>query len=130
MKPARQLLVVDDELDVREMLAVLLTRHGFEVRTAAGGMEALVLAQEKLPDLILLDIMMHDMDGWEVLKLLQLDEATQRVPVVILSARAEPRDRIRGLQEGAVDYLAKPVAIEEVVARIESILGEGRAENP
>nr|HPK66370.1 response regulator [Thermoanaerobaculia bacterium] len=61
---------------------------------------------------------------------LQLDEATQRVPVVILSARAEPRDRIRGLQEGAVDYLAKPVAIEEVVARIESILGEGRAENP
>ncbi|MBP8846442.1 MAG: response regulator, partial [Thermoanaerobaculia bacterium] len=80
--------------------------------------------------LILLDIMMHDMDGWEVLKLLQLDEATQRVPVVILSARAEPRDRIRGLQEGAVDYLAKPVAIEEVVARIESILGEGRAENP
>ncbi|MBP7756073.1 MAG: response regulator [Thermoanaerobaculia bacterium] len=130
MKPARQLLVVDDELDVREMLAVLLTRHGFEVRTAAGGMEALVLAQERLPDLILLDIMMHDMDGWEVLKLLQLDEATQRVPVVILSARAEPRDRIRGLQEGAVDYLAKPVAIEEVVARIESILGEGRAENP
>jgi len=122
--------VVDDELDVREMLAVLLTRHGFEVRTAAGGMEALVLAQERLPDLILLDIMMHDMDGWEVLKLLQLDEATQRVPVVILSARAEPRDRIRGLQEGAVDYLAKPVAIEEVVARIESILGEGRAENP
>ncbi|MBP8846020.1 MAG: response regulator, partial [Thermoanaerobaculia bacterium] len=92
MKPARQLLVVDDELDVREMLAVLLTRHGFEVRTAAGGMEALVLAQERLPDLILLDIMMHDMDGWEVLKLLQLDEATQRVPVVILSARAEPRD--------------------------------------
>ncbi len=130
MKPARQLLVVDDELDVREMLAVLLTRHGFAVRTAAGGMEALVLAQERLPDLILLDIMMHDMDGWEVLKLLQLDEATQRVPVVILSARAEPRDRIRGLQEGAVDYLAKPVAIEEVVARIESILGEGRAENP
>ena len=94
------------------------------------GLDALDAVQKSRPDLILLDIMMHDMDGWEVLKLLQLDEATQRVPVVILSARAEPRDRIRGLQEGAVDYLAKPVAIEEVVARIESILGEGRAENP
>lgn len=124
MSPKRRLLVVDDEQDVREMLALVLGRRGFGVQTAADGMEALVLAQSAPPDLILLDVMMRDMDGWEVLKLLQLEEVTRRVPVVILSARAEPRDKIRGLQEGAVDYLTKPFAIDEVVARVESILGE------
>lgn len=124
MSPGRRLLVVDDEQDVRDLLAMVLARHGFAVRTAADGMEALVVAQDDPPDLILLDVMMRDMDGWEVLKLLQLEEATRQVPVVILSARAEPRDKIRGLQEGAVDYLTKPFAIEEVVARLESILGE------
>ena len=124
MSPKRRLLVVDDEQDVREMLALVLGRRGFGVQTAADGMEALVLAQSAPPDLILLDVMMRDMDGWEVLKLLQLEEATRRVPVVILSARAEPRDKIRGLQEGAVDYLTKPFAIDEVVTRVESILGE------
>jgi len=124
MSPKRRLLVVDDEQDVREMLALVLGRRGFGVQTAADGMEALVLAQSAPPDLILLDVMMRDMDGWEVLKLLQLEEVTRHVPVVILSARAEPRDKIRGLQEGAVDYLTKPFAIEEVVSRVESILGE------
>ncbi|MCL4839342.1 MAG: response regulator [Thermoanaerobaculia bacterium] len=124
MSPKRRLLVVDDEQDVREMLALVLGRRGYGVQTAADGMEALVLAQSAPPDLILLDVMMRDMDGWEVLKLLQLEERTRRVPVVILSARAEPRDKIRGLQEGAVDYLTKPFAIDEVVARLESILGE------
>jgi DNA-binding response OmpR family regulator len=124
VSPKRRLLVVDDEQDVREMLALVLGRRGFGVQTAADGMEALVLAQSAPPDLILLDVMMRDMDGWEVLKLLQLEEATRRVPVVILSARAEPRDKIRGLQEGAVDYLTKPFAIDEVVTRVESILGE------
>jgi DNA-binding response OmpR family regulator len=119
------ILVVDDEPDVRRMLEVVLGRRGHSVLGAESGLEALVQAQGESPDLILLDIMMDGMDGWEVLKLLKLDEKTREIPVVILSARVEPRDKIRGLQEGAVDYLIKPFSGKEVMERIEVIL-EGR----
>ena len=123
MTRKRRILVVDDEADVRSMLELLLAHHGYEARTAGTGMEAMVAVQAERPDLILLDVMMSDMDGWEVLKLLQLDEATREIPVVIVSARAEMRDKIRGLQEGAVDYLTKPFKMGEVVERIAVLLG-------
>jgi DNA-binding response OmpR family regulator len=74
------------------------------------------------PDLILLDIMMEGMDGWEVLKLLKMEERTRGIPVVILSARVEPRDKIRGLQEGAVDYITKPFSVKDVLESIHLIL--------
>jgi DNA-binding response OmpR family regulator len=92
-------------------------------------MDGLARAQSALPDLILLDIMMHRMDGWEVLKLLKLDERTSAIPVVILSARVEPKDKIRGLQEGAVDYVTKPFAVREILAKLAATLG-GPAEGP
>lgn len=120
------ILVVDDEPDVRRMLQVVLGKRGHMVTSADSGMEALVQAQGDQPDLILLDIMMDGMDGWEVLKLLKLDEQTREIPVVILSARVEPRDKIRGLQEGAVDYLVKPFSVREVLERIEVILQGAR----
>ena len=126
---SHKILVVDDEPDVLRMLEVVLGRRGHRVLTAPTGIEGLVTAQGERPDLILLDIMMEGMDGWEVLKLLKLEPATHDIPVVMLSARTAARDKIRGLQEGAVDYVTKPFSVRELVHTIEAILepaaGEG-----
>jgi DNA-binding response OmpR family regulator len=119
----KKILVVDDEQDVVDVLRLVLGKSGYEVLTATSGMDGLARAQSALPSLILLDIMMHQMDGWEVLKLLKLDERTSAIPVVILSARVEPKDKIRGLQEGAIDYVTKPFAVRDILGKIEAILG-------
>jgi DNA-binding response OmpR family regulator len=124
---AKKILVVDDEADVVEMLRLVLDKNGYEVLTATSGMDGLTQAESGLPDLILLDIMMHRMDGWEVLKLLKLDERTCAIPVVILSARAEPKDKIRGLQEGAIDYVTKPFVVRELLLKIAELVGGGGA---
>jgi CheY-like chemotaxis protein len=121
----KKVLVVDDEADVVEMLRLVLSKNGYEVLTATSGMDGLTRAESDLPDLILLDIMMHRMDGWEVLKLLKLDERTCGIPVVILSARAEPKDKIRGLQEGAIDYVTKPFAVRDLLIKIAGLVGGG-----
>lgn len=120
---SRRILVVDDEPDILAMLRAVLTGAGYEVRTAASGMEALVAAGSDPPDLVLLDVMMQGMDGWETLKLLRLEPPGREVPVIMISARVEPKDKIRGLQEGAVDYLTKPFAVRDVLARIRAVLG-------
>jgi DNA-binding response OmpR family regulator len=120
----KKLLVVDDEEDVLEVLRLVLAKNGYQVLTATSGMDGLTRAQSELPDLILLDIMMHQMDGWEVLKLFKLDDRTAGIPVVILSARVEPKDKIRGLQEGAIDYVTKPFAVREILTKIGAILGQ------
>ncbi|HEV8630729.1 MAG TPA: response regulator [Thermoanaerobaculia bacterium] len=117
-----KILVVDDEPDVLRMLQVVLGRRGHVVLTAGTGIEGLVTAQGERPDLVLLDIMMEGMDGWEVLKLLKLEQGTRDIPVVMLSARVEPRDKIRGLQEGAVDYITKPFSVRDMLATIEAVL--------
>ena len=124
---APRILVVDDDAAVRDVLRTTLARGGYDVLAAASGMEGLVRAQEERPDLVLLDVMMPGMDGWEVLKLLKLDPATRDIPVVIVSVRAEPRDRIRALQEGAVDYVAKPFAVEELLAAVAAALPRSAA---
>jgi two-component system, OmpR family, alkaline phosphatase synthesis response regulator PhoP len=124
----KTILVVDDEEDVVDVLKLVLGKNGYEVLTATSGMDGLARAQSTLPDLILLDIMMHRMDGWEVLKLLKLDERTGAIPVVIVSARVEPKDKIRGLQEGAIDYVTKPFAVREILAKIAAALDGAAAE--
>ncbi len=118
-----KILVVDDEEDVLDVLRLVLAKSGYEVLTATSGMEGLTQAESQLPDLIVLDIMMQQMDGWEVLKLLKLDERTSSIPVVILSARVEPKDMIRGLQEGAIDYVTKPFAVREILTKVAALLG-------
>lgn len=118
-----RILVVDDEEDVINVLRLVLSKSGYDVLTAASGMAGLMLAQSERPQAILLDIMMHEMDGWEVLKLLKLDDQTRDIPVIILSARVEPKDKIRGLQEGAIDYVTKPFAVREILEKVAAILG-------
>ncbi len=120
----RKILVVDDENDILNFLELVLSEKGYEVVTASGGQEALTRAQLERPDLVLLDIMMPQMDGWEVLKLLRVDEETAEVPVAMLSARTEARDRVQGLQEGAIDYICKPFSLSELLGKIEAIFSQ------
>ncbi len=123
----KKILVVDDEDDILNFLELVLSEKGYQVSTASGGQEALTKAQLERPDLVLLDIMMPRMDGWEVLKLLRVDEETAEVPVAMLSARTEARDRVQGLQEGAIDYICKPFSLSELLGKIEAIFSEASA---
>ncbi len=118
----KKILAVDDEPDILDFLTVVLGASGYEVVTAPNGTEGLIRAHVEQPDLILLDIMMEKMDGWETLRLLKLDDASMEIPVVILSARAEPKDKIRALQEGAVDYITKPFSVKNSLEKITAIL--------
>ena len=127
MTTKKKILVVDDEDDILNSLELVLQEKGYEVLTAGGGQEALTQAQMAKPDLVLLDIMMPQMDGWEVLKLLRVDDETAKVPVAMLSARTDAQDRVQGLQEGAVDYIFKPFSLEDLLNKIESIFGQAEA---
>jgi DNA-binding response OmpR family regulator len=120
----RKILCVDDEEDILNFLELVLSEKGYAVVTASGGQEALTKAQLERPDLVLLDIMMPQMDGWEVLKLLRVDEETAEIPVAMLSARTEARDRVQGLQEGAIDYICKPFSLAELLGKIDAIFGQ------
>jgi DNA-binding response OmpR family regulator len=113
-------LVVDDEAAIREALERALRLEGFAVRTAAGGREALDEIGGRPPAIVLLDITMPDLDGVQVVKRLRAEG--NDVPVCVLSARNEVDDRVRGLQAGADDYLVKPFALEELVARMHALL--------
>ncbi|WP_242900700.1 response regulator transcription factor [Actinomadura terrae] len=112
-----RLLVVDDEDTVRELLAATLRFAGFRVTSVATGAEAVGAASEEPPDLLVLDVMLPDMDGFEVVR--KLDP---QVPVLFLTARDRREDKITGLSLGADDYVTKPFALEELIARIRAIL--------
>ena len=115
-----RLLLVDDEENLRTMLAAALAHSGFEVDTVANGRDALTRTKELLSDLILLDVMMPDLDGFEVCRRLRSEYV--KVPIIFLTARDETRDKVRGLTTGGDDYLVKPFSLEELVARVEAVL--------
>lgn len=122
-----RVLVVDDEPNIVELLSVSLRFAGFDVRTAADGVTALELARSFGPDLLVLDVMMPGLDGFEVLRSLRSSGA--RTPVLFLTARDAAEDKITGLTLGGDDYVTKPFSLEEVVARIRAILRRSRGEN-
>lgn len=115
-----RLLVVDDEANLRSMLRAALRHHGFEVTMAADGREALDALDEVRPDLVVLDVMMPDLDGFEVCR--RMRAGNDATPVLFLTARDGTEDKVRGLKLGADDYVEKPFSLEELVARIEAIL--------
>jgi DNA-binding response OmpR family regulator len=120
----KKILVVDDEADILHFLELVLAERGYEVVAAASGQQALAEARTHMPDLVLLDIMMPQMDGWEVLRLLRVDPRTARIPVAMVSARTDAKDRVQGLQEGAVDYICKPFSLDELLAKVEGIFAQ------
>jgi two-component system OmpR family response regulator len=124
--PGQKLLLVDDEENLRSMLAAALRHNGFEVESVSSGREALDTIGSIRPDLVLLDVMMPDLDGFEVCR--RLRNEGSRVPVLFLTARDGTEDKVRGLTLGGDDYLVKPFSLEELVARVEALLRRSGAE--
>jgi adenylate cyclase len=122
MRGPPRILVVDDVSDNLDVLQMRLTSQGYEVETAADGVEALERAHKLVPDLILLDIMMPKMDGIEVVKRLKADTSLPFIPVILVTARADAKDVIVGLESGGDDYLTKPVDHAALSARVRSML--------
>lgn len=115
-------LVVDDETDILELVSLNLQRQQFKILTAENGLIAVQLAKEKLPDIIVLDLMLPGLDGFSVFKELRADPRTAGIPVIMLTAKGEVNDRIAGLELGADDYVTKPFSPKELVLRIEALL--------
>jgi DNA-binding response OmpR family regulator len=115
----KTVLVVDDKIGVRDLVSEYLTEQGYRVVTARNGVEALFAARHENPDVILLDIMMPEMDGYEFLRQYRRERST---PVIILTARVEESDAVRGLELGADDYVLKPFRMRELAARLRAVL--------
>ena len=119
---AASLLLVEDDPALLELLEYRLTNEGYAVRTTADGDEALILASEETPDLVILDWMIEGTSGIEVCRRLRRDKATAHVPIIMLTAREAEDDRIRGLDTGADDYITKPFSPRELLARVAAVM--------
>jgi len=119
---AMKVLVVDDEKDILELVHYHLEKEGFQCLAAPDGVTALRLIREQRPDLLVLDLMLPGLDGLEVCRQLRRDTVTARLPVIMLTAKAEEVDRVVGLEVGADDYVVKPFSPRELVARVKAVL--------
>lgn len=118
----RQILIVEDEKPIRDMIAFGLRRAGYEVSEAEDCHSARIRLADRMPDLVLVDWMLPDMSGLELTRSLKKDDATRDVPIIMLTARAEEEDKIRGLEGGADDYITKPFSPRELLARVRAVL--------
>src|SRR6476659_8508117 len=126
MGRAGKVLVVEDEADVAEMIRYNLGKEGYDVRLAANGTEALRQVKEARPDVILLDIMVPHLNGWEICRRLKQDRDTQAIPVIMVTGRVEEGDKVLGFEMGADDYVTKPFSPRELVARVRAVSRRGR----
>src|SRR5215468_2218844 len=124
--PSR-VLIVEDEPDISDLLAFHLGREGYDVSRSRTGLEALQQVRARIPDLVLLDLMLPGMDGLDVCRRLRQDPATATLPIVMLTAKGEEVDRVLGLELGADDYIVKPFSPKEVVARVRAVLRRSKA---
>ncbi len=124
-----RILIVEDDFDISNMLKIFFTGQGYNVEVAARGTLALELCRKKLPDLILLDIMLPDMDGYAVCRNLRTTTRTSHIPIIFLTQRDERSDRIAGLEHGADDYITKPFDIEELKLRVRTSINKHKRLN-
>lgn len=124
----KKILVVDDDADAVELLSFNLKKAGFAIGTAFDGIEALKKARTLLPDLILLDLMLPELDGFAVCEILRRDEATAKIPVVMLTAVSGELGRLAGLDSGARDYVTKPFSLSLLVSKVEDLLKKADSE--
>ena len=117
-KTSKLILVVDDNSENRKILGNLLTKNGYEVGSASDGFKALKFIENILPDLILLDVMMPGMDGFEVCRKIKNDLTTKNIPIIFLTAKTNTEDIVKGFKLGGVDYVSKPFNSEELLARV------------
>jgi DNA-binding response OmpR family regulator len=132
---AKKILIVDDELAIVKLVGLMLQQRGYEIVAARLGAQALEKAQAENPDLVILDIMMPDMNGYEVCRRLRANPATAGLPIIMFTAKAMVDDKVAGFQAGADDYLTKPIHPEELISRIEAVLSrsarrQGQKEEP
>jgi len=118
----KKILVVDDEPDVASLLTLMLKSQGYDVITARDGQEALEKARNQNPDLILLDVMLPKMDGYKVARMLKFDENFSHIPIILLTAKIQEKDRQTGMEMGANDYVTKPFDTALLLSKIKAIL--------
>jgi len=119
----KSILCIEDEPEMIDLMRLILGRRGFEVKGATGGAEGLRMIREEKPDLVLLDLMMPEMDGWEVYQQIKADEKTKNIPVIVVTAKAQSIDRVLGLHIAKVDdYIAKPFSPQDLMNSVEKVL--------
>lgn len=119
--PIKKILVVDDSPTERFALTEVLTANGYEVVTAENGEDAIVISKAELPDLILMDVVMPGMNGYQATRTISRDETTRAIPIIICTTKGQETDRIWGMRQGAHDYLVKPLDHPELLSRIKSL---------
>jgi len=123
--PARTIVYIEDESEMIDLVRLILGRRSYEVIGAIGGVEGLAMVQKELPDLVLLDLMMPDKDGWEVYQQMRAEEVTRDIPVIILTAKAQNIDKVLALHIAKVDdYLSKPFSPQELIDSVERIFAK------
>jgi two-component system response regulator VicR len=121
----KHILCIEDEPEMIDLIRLILSRRGFEVIGAAGGKEGLEKVRQQPPDLILLDLMMPDMDGWEVYQQIKADEKFRDIPVIVVTAKAQSIDKVLGLHIAKVDdYIAKPFSPQDLLNSVDKVFGE------
>jgi two-component system response regulator VicR len=122
-KNTKMILCIEDEQEMIDLIRLILNRRGFEIRGANSGKEGLEIIRNDHPDLVLLDLMMPEMDGWEVYQQMKADETTRNIPVIIVTARAQSIEKVLGLHIAKVDdYIVKPFSPQELLASVDKVL--------
>jgi DNA-binding response OmpR family regulator len=128
---SKRLVYIEDEEEMIDLVRLILSRRGYEVMGANGGREGLDLVRRELPDLVLLDLMMPDMDGWDVYQQMKSEERTRDIPVIVVTAKAQSIDKVLGLHIAKVeDYISKPFSPQELLDSVEKVLAKRRSLRP
>ena len=122
-KNVKKILCIEDDQEMIDLIRLILSRRGFEIQGANGGKEGLEIIRRDHPDLVLLDLMMPEMDGWEVYQQIKADESIRNIPVIVVTAKAQSIDKVLGLHIAKVDdYIAKPFSPQELLTSIDNVL--------
>jgi CheY-like chemotaxis protein/MinD-like ATPase involved in chromosome partitioning or flagellar assembly len=127
---SEKILVVDDDIDTLRLVGLMLQRQGYQVVAASNGNQALIMAQSENPDLVLLDVMMPDMDGYEVARRLRANPSTNSTPIIMFTAKSQVDDKIMGFESGVDDYLTKPTQPRELFAHVKAVLARSNKQSP
>jgi DNA-binding response OmpR family regulator len=123
---AEKILIVDDDLDTLRLVGLMLQRQGYQIAAASNGSQSISMAQADKPDLILLDVMMPDMDGYEVTRQLRANQITNTIPIIMFTAKTQVDDKVEGFEAGVDDYLTKPTQPRELFAHVKAVLARGK----
>jgi two-component system response regulator VicR len=128
MDTKRRVVYIEDEPEMIDLVRLILNRRGYEISGANGGREGLDMVRQEIPELVLLDLMMPDMDGWDVYQQMKADPRTQNIPVIVITAKAQSIDKVLGLHIAKVDdYISKPFSPQELVDSVEKVMARRTA---